>query len=235
MARVKKYLSFLFGWCLIVVVIVFSIQTMALNANFYTKRYEKMNLSQEIQVSDADLDQSIIMLMDYLEDRRSDLNNTIVWKGHTQSTFNKKEIRHMVDVKNLYQNVKKVSVIAIVVLLGILFYMFYIDRRKAVAFLTKGVIRATVCLGIFVIVIGMWMVTDFTSFWTWFHIIFFSNDLWLLNPNTDFMICMLPETIFNQLVGAIVWMIVFVLLPILIGCIYYQRKKAPIGFEEDNE
>ena len=78
---------------------------------------------------------------------------------------------------------------------------------------------------------GFWIFTDFTSFWTWFHTIFFTNQLWLLDPNTDFMICMLPETIFYKLVLAcVIKVICFVALASGLA-IYYMVKKAPIGFE----
>ena len=41
---------------------------------------------------------------------------------------------------------------------------------------------------------------DFNEFWTMFHHIFFRNDLWLLDPNTDVLIMMVPETFFFNLV-----------------------------------
>ena len=38
--------------------------------------------------------------------------------------------------------------------------------------------------------------TDFTKYFTVFHEIFFDNDLWLLNPNEDLLINIVPEPFF---------------------------------------
>jgi integral membrane protein (TIGR01906 family) len=57
---------------------------------------------------------------------------------------------------------------------------------------------------------GVWIITavlaaiDFAGFWTVFHKIFFRNDLWLLNPSTDFLIRMMPQRFFVGMVTHIV-------------------------------
>jgi len=45
---------------------------------------------------------------------------------------------------------------------------------------------------------------DFTSFWVSFHHLFFTNDLWLLNPETDVLIMMVPQQFFSDLVARII-------------------------------
>ena len=42
--------------------------------------------------------------------------------------------------------------------------------------------------------------SDFTKYFTIFHEIFFTNDLWLFDPSTDLMIRMLPEGFFYDMV-----------------------------------
>ena len=99
------------------------------------------------------------------------------------------------------------------------------------AYVSKGFLTAMFTFIIMLAFFGFWIFTDFTSFWTWFHTIFFTNQLWLLDPNTDFMICMLPETIFYKLVLACVIKVVCFMVPTSVLAIYYMVKKAPIGFE----
>ena len=50
----------------------------------------------------------------------------------------------------------------------------------------------------------------------------------------DFMINMLPETIFYQLVLSCVLMVCVLIIPCIVFSIYYQRKRAPIGFEYED-
>ena len=227
----RRVLSFLFGWCFIIIYVVFSIKSTALNPDFYIPKYEEMELASDIGVSKKDLNQSIRLLLDYLDDKRDDIKGHITWHGVSQETFNEKETSHMVDVKVLYQNALKVAKMAFIILGLVVLYFYLNDKTLMFAYLSKGCLMAMFTFILMLVFFGFWILTDFTSFWTWFHTIFFSNQLWLLDPNTDFMICMLPETIFYKLVLACVVKVICVMALASVLAIYYMVKKAPIGFE----
>ena len=60
--------------------------------------------------------------------------------------------------------------------------------------------------GIFIITTvgaGFLFFSDFNKYFTLFHEVFFSNDLWLLDPSTDLLIRMLPEGFFFDMVARI--------------------------------
>ena len=67
--------------------------------------------------------------------------------------------------------------------------------------------------------------------WTRFHTLFFTNDLWLLDPATDFMIVICPESMFSALVVAILLRTAFILLPLELGAWWLLKKKLPIGLD----
>ena len=48
--------------------------------------------------------------------------------------------------------------------------------------------------------LGIAFTLDFTKCFTIFHEIFFTNDLWLFDPRYDYMIRMLPEGFFADMV-----------------------------------
>ena len=221
----RRVLSFLFGWCFIIVCVVFSIKSTALNPNFYIPKYEEMELASDIGVSKKDLNQSIRLLLDYLDDKRDDIKGHITWYGVSQETFNEKETSHMVDVKVLYQNALKVAKMAFIILGLVVLYFYLNDKTLMFAYLSKGFLMAMFTFILMLVFFGFWIL------WTWFHTIFFSNQLWLLDPNTDFMICMLPETIFYKLVLACVVKVICFMALASVLAIYYMVKKAPIGFE----
>jgi len=52
--------------------------------------------------------------------------------------------------------------------------------------------------------LGLYAALDFNSFWTSFHLLFFSNNLWLLDPSTDILIMMVPGEFFFDLVIRII-------------------------------
>ena len=58
----RRVLSFIFGWCFIIVCVVFSIKSTALNPDFYIPKYEEMNLASERRVSKKHVNQSILLL-----------------------------------------------------------------------------------------------------------------------------------------------------------------------------
>lgn len=228
----KSVVSFLFGWAVLVCVIVFSINSTALDLSFYTSRYEEMQLASSLGVSNQDLNTSIEKLLDYIADDRTDIDGMITRYGIKQKTFNERETKHMIDVKALYQNVIKTAWASFALGVMILLYFLIWERKYCLSYLTKGFLQAFLCLGIVLCFFGFWVFYDFTGFWNWFHTIFFTNDLWLLNPATDFMICMLPETIFNQLVLSISVKAILILFTLSIFSGIYQVRKAPIGFDQ---
>ncbi|MDO4466695.1 MAG: TIGR01906 family membrane protein [Bacillota bacterium] len=226
----KKILSIIFGWMTIVCIVVFSISSIALKPSFYTSRYETYDFATTLGVSKEDLNESIVILLDYLKDTREDIHGTITLHGVKQETYNQREVDHMVDVKALYQNALKAGYISAVGVVLIGSYFLIKDKKKGLAFLCQGFLLSLACLLTFLIFIGIWCMYDFTAFWTWFHTIFFRNDLWLLDPRTDFMINILPEFIFSDLVFSIVMRVLMLLGPVTLFSLYYRFKKAPIGF-----
>ncbi|MBQ0065255.1 MAG: TIGR01906 family membrane protein [Firmicutes bacterium] len=226
----KQILSVIFGWMTIVCVVVFSVSSIALDTSFYTTRYEKYNFAPQLGVSREDLNESIEILLDYLVDERDDIHGEITLYGKKQETFNKRETDHMVDVKALYQNALKTGYTSAIGMVILLVFFIWKEKKKWLAYLTRGFLIAMAAFVTFIAFIGIWCMYDFTAFWNWFHTIFFTNDLWLLDPRTDFMINMLPEIIFSQLVQAIVFRVLLLLVPVSLFSLYYRFKKAPIGF-----
>ena len=227
----KSVLSYIFGWCIVIVTVVGGVKVFALNPEFYTTRYEKYDYATTIRVNPEGLNESITVLLDYIDDKRDNIDCTIEYKGVVRKAFNERETLHMIDVKQLYLNALKVMIGAAIVGMVILFYFLTKERKLLLSFLTRGFLRMTYTITTMFIFFGIWIATDFTSFWNWFHTLFFDNDLWLLDPRTSFMINMLPEQIFSQLVITIAMFLCIVLIPMVCFSAYYQIKKAPIGFE----
>lgn len=229
----KVVLSFLFGWCLIISTLLFTIRAWALEPLYYHTMYAHMDLAEELHVSQEDLFQSIDVLLDYLKGEKETIQTTIVRQGQRQNAFNTKERRHMIDVRSLYRRAMICACCATFFGVGIL--LFLRSSRNLLAYITRGILRASFCFMGMLLFLGMWMAIDFTDFWTHFHLLFFDNSDWLLTPGVDFMIDILPEFVFQTLVIGIVVTSAIVLLAVNGFCLYYQIKKAPIGFEDERK
>ena len=75
---------------------------------------------------------------------------------------------------------------------------------------------------------GLLFFSDFNKYFTLFHEVFFTNDLWLLDPRTDLLIRMLPEGFFFDMVariGIIFLALMFAVVIISITVLIRQSNK----------
>lgn len=232
MRALKKILAFAGGACLIVFTLILSVDVVVFNKSFYKYVYEKIDLAETENISEEDLYNSIYMMIDYVHGDRDDLDGTITsWKGVEQPAFNEKEISHMVDVKALWLHARTVMIVCGIAAAGIYILLFFLSRKYWLAFIARGLEQAYACFAVILVFFGFWMAVDFSGLWVQFHHLFFSNNLWLLDPATDFMIVICPESLFFTMIVCIALLFGFFALLLLGFSIYYLKKKAVIGFD----
>jgi len=117
-----------------------------------------------------------------------------------EPNFNQREILHMRDVQVLFKYGFILKYIAIILSIGLIIYFVLIGETKLVGkWIYKGLFVNLIFIGI----LGIMIYFDFTKYFTYFHYIFFTNDLWLLDPQTDLLIQMLPEEFFSSIATSI--------------------------------
>lgn len=220
----KKVLGTSFFLSLFLILLSSSILFNAMNLKFYEKQYNKLRLDNHLQMSKADYLNATNDLLQYINGKRSEITVQATINGVNQQVFNEKEKLHMVDVKNLFQSLKRITIVLLTVIFSILLVV-YIRMKKETIRLVTTYRYALFIFCVFFAVIVILMLTQFDLFWDLFHRVLFTNDLWLLNPNTDFMIRMFPLELFQSLVFTIIgW---FILGMFLIGfAVYLARKKT---------
>jgi len=189
---------------LIVSMLVLSIEMFAMNRGFFDSEYTKLDTAEYIGMSEDDLRETTDVLLGYTAGTRDTLDFQAEIGGETQEVFGTREKDHMVDVRNLYiavRNFRTWGLVAAAVLTGA---AFLISRKKAVLSLCRSFLYTSSAFLVIVIAVGLYAVIDFTSFWTSFHHVFFTNDLWILDPRTDVLIQMVPEQFFFDLVTRII-------------------------------
>ncbi len=171
--------------------------------SFYSREYEKNGTAEYMEMSPEDLEKTTDVLLGYLKDERDDIIVTADVAGVKREVFDERETLHMVDVKELYQNALKARNIALAAGVALLAYAVIRSRRSA-AVLKSGFQWGVGMIFVIISALAVWAVMDFNAFWISFHELFFDNDLYLLNPNTELLIRMVPETFFFDLVMRIV-------------------------------
>lgn len=211
--------------CAILILFITSIDMNCFNRDFFASEYASMQTAQSLHMSHEDLMKATNVLLDYLQDERTDIIAEIEVYELPRQAFNERETLHMVDVKALYQWALQLRMGAIVVLLLSLSYTVFHKRKDSMEMLAKAFSQTALCFLAFVLFLGLWAAVDFTSLWESFHHLFFTNDLWLLNPRTDLMINMFPEDFFFHMVLRItsMFLITFGILCTISIC-YLQKQ-----------
>lgn len=222
----KTLFAPLFSFCLIISILLTSVDYHCFNFNFYKQAYIKLDTANSIGISQSDLEASTLVLLDYLQDKRSDIDLDITKDNQSTKAFNKRESDHMIDVKNLYQNAILVRNICIIVAIISLIIMIKYQGKAMLLSISQAFLKVSILFILIISFLGLYAYVDFNSFWTNFHQVFFTNDLWLLNPNTDMMINLFPEPFFYELVMRIVITFAICFIACIITSILYYRKKV---------
>lgn len=185
----------------IIAAVVVSVEININNNDAFMKEYELCGVSDTLGMDMKDIEYVSQEMMKYLYGQKEELVvNTTMW-GQERDFFNQRERDHMVDVKNLLDSALMVRSVCLVICLISLVILILYKRRKSIRILSRGYMFSVLGVALsFGAVFLFILANGFTEFWNRFHGVFFTNDLWLLDPNTDMMIRLLPEQFFSDLV-----------------------------------
>ena len=229
MKKLQWCAGIILGFSIIAALLITSFE-IAMYSDFsvYQEEYEKYDV-----LSDLDMTMDEVMyvthdMMDYLRGNGDTLSVITTVEGREQDFFNEQDRFHMAEVRDLFiggLNIRLGACAAVV--LCIVFLL--ISRADIKKIIPRSYWIALGITGIAVALIGIAAVVDFNAVFVQFHHIFFDNDLWIFDPAEDYMIRMLPEGLFYDMVmriGAIfVGGLAVVLVLSFIPQIMKQRKK----------
>jgi integral membrane protein (TIGR01906 family) len=134
--------------------------------------------------------------------------------GQEESLFNARETAHLADVRDLFQGLFTVQVIALALTLGAATVLLASSPVRALA---QALMYGSLYTVGLVAGVGALAALGFDDAWRQFHVFAFTNDLWELDPTTDHLIQMFPRDFWfdiTLLLG------VFTLLEaLLLGCL----------------
>lgn len=226
-------LSFVSALVLIMVIFLTVIEYRAFDLDFFEKEYQKLNNAQVIGISEQELMQTTKGLLAYIKGERDDLSIQANIKGQDRQVFNQKEIDHMVDVRLLYLTSNQYRNFGILVLLCLLLGVRLLTHQKYLHYWSGGFLAGGGALIGVLIVLALIISRDFRWFWDNFHLIIFTNDLWMLNPETDILIQMVPEQFFLDLVVSILLIFTGVIMALgLIAGLIIRKSKPRVIVRE---
>ena len=190
---------------------------------FYQKEYEKYNVIDSLNMEMEDVMDVTVYMMSYLRGREKELSIEKPIEGKIQDFFSEEDQVHMEKCQRLIMGglaLRRGAIVCLLVLCALLFL-----KEKKWQILLARVFQKT--LGIFCVIIiflGAVITMNFSDCFVIFHEIFFDNDLWIFDSRTDYMIRMLPEGFFYDMVMRIGFIFVISLLLLFIGSIFLKKK-----------
>lgn len=191
---------------------------------FYQKEYEKHNVLKYLDMEMEDVMDVTVYMMSYLRGGEEVLSIEKKIEGKVQDFFNEQDRFHMEEVQVLFLGGLALRRGACIILL-ICSVILFATKENAHKMLA-GIFQKT--LGAFCIVVaflGTAIAVNFSKCFDIFHEIFFDNDLWIFDARTDFMIRMLPEGFFFDMVIRIGIIFIIMLVLLLVGSVFLKKKE----------
>lgn len=228
MKKIQWAAGIILAFSVIIILLISSFET-AMYSDFgvYEREYEKYDVLDDLGMTMEDTMHVTREMMAYLRGDRDVLSVETTVEGRQQDFFNEQDRFHMAEVRDLFIGGLdlRLGACAAAVLCIIILIFLRADWRKIVP---RSYWIVLAVIGVLLTDFAAAAVIDFNAVFVGFHHIFFDNDLWLFDPAEDYMIRMLPEGLFADMVVRIGvlfagGMIVLFILSLLPGIL--ERKK----------
>ena len=214
-------------WALFIVVVplflVASSVSWAFNSHgLYNDGFEKYYISRISGITDADLRQVGADIRHYINSGDEPLVVTTRIFGEKRDLFNNREISHMKDVKQLVRGVYVLALVSAAYLAAMIIVGFGWQKAGFVPALAKRLTWGGGLTLILMVVFGISALVGFDSVFLKFHQLSFANDLWRLDPRTDYLVRIFPQDFwFDATMWVSIRVISGALMLTVVGSAYY--------------
>ena len=158
----------------------------------YLNGFQRYHTAQRSGISDSDLIAIGAELRRYFNTSVEPLAVRAPIYGIEQEVFNHREVAHMYDVKRLVRGTYWVALGSALWILGTVAILIATDRRAwPVRAARLAVWGGSITLTA-VFLVGVAAVASFEQLFLLFHRLSFANDLWMLDPRTDYLLILFP-------------------------------------------
>ena len=168
----------------------------------------KYDVLDDVGVTEEDLADVTVQMFEYLRgnrERLSDIKTTINGQPDTYF-FNEKECMHMADCRRLFTAgyaIRRYCIILCIILLAVVLLINRKNIQEGWHALAVGTLSGTIGFIAVLAILGSLIAANFQEYFTRFHLIFFDNDLWILDPTKDRLLMIMPEGYFMDCVKSI--------------------------------
>ena len=168
------------------------------SVQLYTYGFERYNVTRTTGLNTAQLVPVAKEIRDYFNSSEEFLDVRVLLGGEERPLFNQNEILHMRDVKGLVRGVYRVQQITGIYMVVYMAVVLAASRGMSLrreagrvlagSLLTVGMVAAT----------GLVSLVGFDFLFEQFHVISFSNDLWMLDPRHNYLTRLFTQGFFLE-------------------------------------
>jgi integral membrane protein (TIGR01906 family) len=207
-----------------VLIISGTVNVFAHSADLYKYGFSKYRISAVTGIGDEQLNGVAQRMADFFSGKLTSPQMTISMKGVERQLYNQKELVHLDDVRSIISIFKALQIAAILAFLAAGASVFsLLGIRRLLRGIQAGAIVTLSVMGLLV----AWSLIDFDSLFNLFHIVSFSNDLWLLDPTKDYLIMMFTESFFYD--AAIMVIATIMAEAVILGLITWVIEKTVLA------
>lgn len=210
----KKIFAFLISISIVLFVLLYSIDFMAKDISYYNNFHSEYKIDEVSGLSKEWITEASDSLVKFIKNGDKEV---------LKKNFNEKEILHMEDVYKLFVLDRIVYITLLIIFLAGIIYKLSKKENYFFNMLRKYILISYALVISFLGICSLF----FSESFIYFHKLFFSNDLWLLDYETDLMIRILPEEFFFTL-----FVNVLMISTVAVILIYFFLRT--IKFEERN-
>jgi len=193
----------------------------------YRYGFDKYDVEITTELTDFQLEEVAQGLISYFNSSDPFISLSFNRNGESFELFNEREILHLKDVKGLIRlNYLFLLISGLLALSTILFGWFW-EQGKYRYPLSQSLLGGGILTLAGIALLALGIVLDFDQLFLQFHLLSFTNDLWILNPTTDYLIRLFPQGFFND--AAIICVSITaglsVVLIITTGIYLYTQKR----------
>ena len=158
----------------------------------YRDGFERYHTAQRSGISDHDLIAIGAELRRYFNTSAEPLAVRAPIYGIEQEVFNRREVAHMYDVKRLVRGTYWVALGSALWILAMCALITAVDRTTLPVRAGRLAVWGGSVTLVAVFLVGLAAVASFEQLFLLFHRLSFANDLWMLDPRTDYLLIIFP-------------------------------------------
>lgn len=197
---ISKALSGLFALSLCLCIICFVVESVSFDVTYHMENIDIEAVKREIPVDDSQVKAVIDRVVQYI---KGGIDNLQIELPGGRELFNEREITHMEDVQKLFTFCSNLKYVCIIFCMMAFICLFAINGFYCFKFMARGCVMIMLSMIGIIALVGMWYMIDFSGFWTAFHKMAFTNDLWLMMPD-DALIILYSMEFFTAIVRRII-------------------------------